>query len=338
MKILYAVQGTGNGHLTRARVMANAFANTSVEIDWVFSGRPKDKFFDMEAFGDYKVLRGMTFAIDHGRVNYLKTLFKNNLFVFFKEVKALNVKGYDLAIVDFEPVTGWATKLAGVDSLAISHQASFKYSIPKSGNNAFTDMFMNWFAPVKNSIGLHWSDFGAPILPPIIETHLVDENPEEDDFTLVYHPFMELSDVIELLTPLYHHNFKVYDDVPEVMQLGHIEVLPFSRKGFQQHLAHCSGVMCGAGFELPSEAIHQGKKLLVTPLKGQMEQQSNAKALEELGLGRVCNELNQECLTNWLAEPAIDHKEFSDVAAEIAKWVENGRVESVSDMSKRLWN
>jgi UDP:flavonoid glycosyltransferase YjiC (YdhE family) len=35
MKILYGVQGTGNGHITRARIMAKAFADAGVQVDWV---------------------------------------------------------------------------------------------------------------------------------------------------------------------------------------------------------------------------------------------------------------------------------------------------------------
>lgn len=45
MKILYGVQGTGNGHVTRPRIMAKAFADLGVEVDWVFSGRRREDFF-----------------------------------------------------------------------------------------------------------------------------------------------------------------------------------------------------------------------------------------------------------------------------------------------------
>ena len=47
-------------------------------------------------------------------------------------------------------------------------------------------------------------------------------------------------------------------------------------EGFQQDLHRCEGVICSAGFELPSEAIQLGKKLLVQPVAGQMEQQQRA--------------------------------------------------------------
>ncbi|MBP7664242.1 MAG: glycosyltransferase, partial [Shewanella sp.] len=39
MRILYGVQGTGNGHLSRARVMAKALMKQDIEVDFLFSGR-----------------------------------------------------------------------------------------------------------------------------------------------------------------------------------------------------------------------------------------------------------------------------------------------------------
>jgi UDP:flavonoid glycosyltransferase YjiC (YdhE family) len=37
MKILYGVQGTGNGHISRARLMADAFSRRNdVEVDYLF--------------------------------------------------------------------------------------------------------------------------------------------------------------------------------------------------------------------------------------------------------------------------------------------------------------
>ena len=49
MKLLYGVQGTGNGHIARARIMAAALAKRSdVEVDFVFTGREPDKYFDMD--------------------------------------------------------------------------------------------------------------------------------------------------------------------------------------------------------------------------------------------------------------------------------------------------
>jgi len=60
MRILYGVQGTGNGHITRARAMAKAMADQGLAVDYLFSGRAADQFFDMEPFGDYRLCKGLT--------------------------------------------------------------------------------------------------------------------------------------------------------------------------------------------------------------------------------------------------------------------------------------
>ncbi|MEZ9793074.1 glycosyltransferase family protein, partial [Vibrio splendidus] len=43
MKILYGVQGTGNGHIARARAMAVAFRQQNIDVDFLFSGRDQSK-------------------------------------------------------------------------------------------------------------------------------------------------------------------------------------------------------------------------------------------------------------------------------------------------------
>jgi uncharacterized protein (TIGR00661 family) len=60
LKILYGVQGTGNGHIARTRALLPALKNKDVEIDFVFSGRSEEDFFDMQEYGNYRVFRGLT--------------------------------------------------------------------------------------------------------------------------------------------------------------------------------------------------------------------------------------------------------------------------------------
>jgi uncharacterized protein (TIGR00661 family) len=116
MKILYGVQGTGNGHTTRARIMAKALADAGAQVDWVFSGRERDKYFDMDVFGDYQTYRGLTFATQNGKVLFWQTLREANISQLYQDTKKVNVEGYDFIINDFEPVSAWAAKRAGKKS------------------------------------------------------------------------------------------------------------------------------------------------------------------------------------------------------------------------------
>ena len=56
---------------------------------------------------------------------------------------------------------------------------------------------------------------------------------------------------------------------------------PVGNEAFAQSMIHSRGVICGAGFETPAEALFLGKRLMVIPIQGQYEQYCNAAALEE---------------------------------------------------------
>lgn len=336
MKILYGVQGTGNGHVTRARIMAKAFAARGVQVDWIFSGRPREDFFDMEAFGNFKTYRGLTFAVKSGRILYLKTAMQANLAQLRQDIKAVNVEGYDLIINDFEPVSAWAAKRAGKKVIGISHQNAFLHKIPKKNNNIFTDWFMGNFAPVTQPIGLHWHHFNQTILPPLIEpSHYPNESIAKH--YLVYLPFAELDDIVPQLRAFPDYHFFVYQNVPQPIDYGHIHIRPFSREGFQQDLHRCEGVICSAGFELPSEAIQLGKKLLVQPVAGQMEQASNALALTQLGYGSSTKIFSEDVIRQWLPLPKPEPVVYPNVANALIDWILKTGGENFEELQRSLW-
>lgn len=337
MKILYGVQATGNGHITRARVIAEALGKTDIEVDWVFSGRAREDFFDMDVFSEFKCFRGMTFVVDDGRINFVKTALKNNIFSLARDARQLDASDYDLVISDFEPVTAWAAKQVKKKCIGISHQSSFLYSIPKKHNNIFTELFMRYFAPSTLPLGIHWHHFDGLILPPIVE----ESNPTDiDDFVLVYLPFVYLESALKLLDPHPGQQFVIYANVSEPMTRGdHIHIKPFCRTGFQRDLRACHSVISGGGFELPSEALHLGKRLLVQPVKGQMEQQSNGLALAELGLATVVDDLSEQVIRDWLSLPVVPRRVFPHTAGAFVDWLVAGQWtrESLEVLKNNLW-
>ncbi|OZY84807.1 glycosyl transferase [Cellvibrio mixtus] len=337
MRILYGVQGTGNGHTTRARIMAKALADAGAQVDWIFSGRERDNYFDMQAFGDFKTYRGLTFVTEHGKVRYAKTLLTANLGQLYHDVKSVNLEGYDFIINDFEPVSAWAAKRAGKHVIGISHQNAFFYDIPKADDNIFVRWFMRNFAPVSQPIGLHWHHFGQPILPPLVEAGQ-HPNIVTPKHYLVYLPFAGLDDIVPQLRHFPDYEFFVYQPVSTATDDGHIHIRPFSRDGFQRDLHRCEGVICSAGFELPSEAIHLGKKILAQPVAGQMEQKSNAIALEKLGLGTMATTLDVATLARWLPLNApTSPRNYPDVAKALVNWLMAGGGKNMEQLQQQLW-
>src|SRR3954454_14087888 len=121
MKILYAIQGTGNGHLSRARDIIPILQNKG-ELDILVSGTQAD--VDLPYPVTYK-LNGLSFIFGKkGGVDLFETYEKSNLRKLFKEINSLRVEKYDLVINDFEPVSAWACYLKGKECIGLSHQAA----------------------------------------------------------------------------------------------------------------------------------------------------------------------------------------------------------------------
>lgn len=340
MKILYGVQATGNGHISRARAINKYLSQADdIQVDYLFSGRPREHFWDMAAFGDWKCCHGLTFVHEAGDLKMIRTMRENKLGQFFKDVRSLDLDSYDLILTDFEPITAWAAKLRKKLCIGVGHQYAFSHSVPRRGADLIASSIMKSFAPVSLGLGLHWHHFNSAILPPIAETHETNE-PSDPNKVVVYLGFEEPSEVIELLDSFDDHLFVYYGNFPQYESRGNLQLKPLSREGFKHDLATAGGVICNAGFELSSEAIQLGKKLLVKPLQGQMEQLSNAAALEELGLGMTMEYLDKSIVREWLKAPEAKRVVYPNVAERIVDWIIEGdwlNEDSRLRMVQELW-
>lgn len=337
MKILYGVQGTGNGHISRAREMAKSFDAKNVEVDYLFSGREESQYFDMQVFGNYHCFRGLTFYSKNGRLSYVKTALSNNIFQFFKDVLSLELDQYDLIMSDFEPVTAWAGKIRKKKVIGMGHQYAFGHSIPRAGDNFVSDLTMRYFAPAHESLGLHWSAFDSPILPPIVDTHLTRDS-HASGAIVVYLPFENQRTIQNMLGSIKNQKFIIYSPELQDGEQGNLSLRKTSHDGFKRDLSQAKAVICNSGFELISECLQLGLAILTKPQLAQTEQMSNAAALAQLGYATTCKELSTEKIAEWLEgieqQPAI---QFPDVAEAITDWIlENPRC-TPQQLSDRLW-
>lgn len=337
MKIFYGVQGTGNGHITRARVMAKELYAAGIDVNFQFTGRPADKYFDMDIFNGYQLRTGLTFNTEKGHVSYFKTARDAKPITFIKDVSALDLSSYDLVISDFEPVTAWAAKKQKKAVLGIGHQYAFNHKIPREGADPIASRILKYFAPADIGVGLHWHHFGQPILPPVIDTPATPKTVIRNKI-IVYLPFEDQHEVIRLLSPFKDFEFHIY--APETVPLtaGHIRCNPLSRDGFQKDLYDCYGIISNAGFELASESLQLGKKILAKPLHAQMEQISNAAALQQLGYGHVMNELDGTVIEHWLHDRHAVQITYPNVAKVLVQWIQDGMPEMTADFIENIWN
>src|SRR5689334_13697231 len=131
MKILYAIQGTGNGHLARAEDVIPALRSHG-DVDIFISGAQADikLSYPVKYYS-----KGLSFFFGKsGGIDFLKTFRSNSTKDVYKEIKKFPVEKYDLVINDFEPITAWACRKRDIPCVGLSHQtALLSPHVPKPG-------------------------------------------------------------------------------------------------------------------------------------------------------------------------------------------------------------
>jgi uncharacterized protein (TIGR00661 family) len=337
MKILYAVQGTGNGHITRARVMAKAFnMRDEVEVDFIFSGRSKEQYFDMQVFGNYKTFQGLTFVTSFGAIDQWRTFKSLKLKQFIQDITRLDLGAYDLLLNDFEPVTAWAAKRQGIPSISISHQAAFCHPIPRQEMRLFDKLITRYFAPTDIQLGVHWYHFGFPILPPFIDIQIAEKT--SDKGILVYLPFEEIDTIRRTLQTFSEYDFvSFHPSIKQTYYQDNIVWHPPAKRSFHRALSRCEGVIANAGFELASECLQLNKCMLLKPLFGQFEQISNAYTLSTLGLCQFMRVLDSDVIENWLDSEAPEKIQFSSDPNPLIDWLLKKQWGNTQGLCAELW-
>lgn len=292
MKILYALQGTGNGHIARAREIVPLLKQRA-EVDVLISGIQSDVKAQFDI--DYR-LYGMSFMFGKkGGVDFWKTWKSLRLNNLHTDIRQTPVEKYDLVINDFEPVSARACKLKNVPCHALSHQASFLSKLsPRPKKFSFFKWGTEWlyehYAPVKNYIGFHFKSYDSFIHTPVIRKEIRDLEVSNTGHYTVYLQSMDDTSLINIFSYFSDIKFEVFSKhTKQAYRKNNVHIYPIENKTFIQSLANCEGIIGGGGFESPAEALHLGKKVLAIPIRGQYEQYCNAEALHELGAARTYN-------------------------------------------------
>ena len=284
MKILYAIQGTGNGHISRARAIIPLLCEKG-EVDVLVSGMQADVALDYPLKYQYGGL-GFIFG-KKGGIDLLATYRKNKLKRFKSEIRSLPVDDYDLVISDFEPVSAWACLQKGKPCIGLSHQAAVlneKAPRPKRKDRGGM-AFLNYYAPVTRQYGFHFQNYDAGIFTPVIRDGVRRMNVAQEDHYTVYLPAYSDKRILDMLLHFPEVKWEVFSKHAKgIIEEQNVFIRPIHDHLFLQSMASAKGVLCGAGFETPAETLFLKKKLMVLPMKGQYEQQCNAAALKRLGV------------------------------------------------------
>lgn len=311
-KVLYALQGTGNGHVSRAREILPVLQKHCTVDVWL-SGNQTD--IELPIKPKYISKGIVMFYTKNGAVSYWKTFWQNNFIKAVIEIFSAPVKEYDFVINDFEFITYRACLLRKKRCVQLSHQAAFKWidsPRPKS-KSLLGEAVLKYYSGGGESYGFHFFDYHENIYPPVIRSEVrLAKNVNNGHYT-VYLPAFHHDQIIDFLNAFYKVKWHVFSKyVTSDEQFHNITVKPINNESFVDSFVTCTGLLCSAGFEAPAEALYLGKKLAVIPIKNQYEQLCNAAALRMEGV-LVLDKLNRAAklhISKWLNAPLPKPHQF----------------------------
>ena len=323
-RILYALNGQGRGHTSRALGVAHTLRLRGHDVSFCCGDAAADRLrrrgesvLDVPA--PARVVRG-------NRVRLLATAWRNApLAVRTPEI----VEALAERIADLSPTSSWPTSSrsrrvrrggSGLPAVALSHQqilTETRCHVPLryAASAALTRLGIGAMAPRGLFDRVIVPSFFFPprragsdaaLVPPILRPDVLAAAPRRGAHVLVYvnHPegTSRLLDALRRVDAL----FVVYN-VPRPPQPEAYPNLTFrapSRRRFIDDLATCRAVVSTAGFTLLSEALHLGKPVLAVPNRGFFEQAVNALYLRRSGRGEaVLGRLTASAIERFLHAP-----------------------------------
>jgi len=300
MNILYGIQLTGNGHITRSVEIIRSLKKRGFNVDIITSGNNSqlDIPFDIKS---HHIGISM-FYNKNGGIDWFNTIKKINLKKFIMDIY-YDVSEYDIVISDFEPISAWSAKRQNVKSVGIGNQYSFlsdKIHRPRS-KSKMAEIFLKNFAPCKLNIGLGYDNYDNFIVKPIINNELLNKKIKDDNFILVYLPSLSVELIYEQIKQFKNQSWKIYSpDIEKDYFIDNIIFKKTNKDSFTNDLVNCTGVITASGFSTTSEALILNKKLWSIPIKKQYEQLCNAIALKKMGI--MTDDLNPDSISKWLCD------------------------------------
>lgn len=339
MKVLYALQATGNGHISRANEII-PILEQRCDLDILVSGTQSE--INLNHHIKYR-RKGLSFAFGkNGGIDFIKTLKSIQTKKFLDEVKSIPVDLYDLVINDFEPLSAWACKKRNIPCVSLSHQyAVIGPNAPKPVSfDPIAWLVLRHFAPSQKGLGFHFDSYDEETLTPVIRSEIKHAYVRNLGHYTVYLPAYSDKKLIKFLSLFPSIQWHIFSkESKKNYAIGNCWIRPITNYDFISSFTTCEGIITGAGFETPAEAMYMGKKLLVVPMKNQFEQLCNATALEKMGVRCLKNvkKNKEKKIRKWLSGTNVVKKDYPDVVeAALDKILQTVNVNLTNPSKNRL--
>ncbi len=315
MKILYAVNSNGQGHINRSRIFIKALLGIGHEVKVFVSGKkPPQYFTDLAPHVCFRYSFHGIYR--NNKVDVISTFIKNILNFYeynclYNELKKHILKErYDLIISDLEPLSSLAGKKTKTIVVGIDHQhAVFHPSSPKI-KGFLRDKFIAYFITTlflpsyRHIFSIDFTNklktYKKRTVVPIVQNkHLLEYKPKKGEYFLCYLPTVSQDKILRVFSQFKQMKFIVYGFNTRMVKKN-IIFKKTDRKGFLEDVANSKAVISNAGFMLPVEICHFKKVLWALPLKNQFEQCYNAIQLRKNGIAFTSFEFSSSKFLDFL--------------------------------------
>jgi uncharacterized protein (TIGR00661 family) len=254
MNILYSIQATGNGHISRAMELIPLLEKYGT-VDLLLSGA--NSTLPLSYPVKYRSKGLSLFYTCKGTLDHWKLMRNLNPARIMRDVKDLPVEKYELILNDFDCITALACASKKVRSVNFGHQASF-YSqhTPRPDKiSKVGEWILRNYARASQYVGLHFESYDDFILTPVIKEEILKADPQDLGHITVYLPSYCDKQLTETFSAFKEFRFEIFSrDTKQPRKNGNLNFIPVSKTAFNESLVTCSGIITGAGFETPAEA------------------------------------------------------------------------------------
>ncbi len=308
-RILYAVNGDGYGHATRAHSVAAALLQRGHRVRFLASLRSAE--YLRSAFpGLVDETFGLCIRYTQGRAERIRTLLDNlrratsewsagrsAIRRAFREFRP------ELVVTDFEPLTVFYARRFDVPFVSVDNQHLLTHcdvdrpaGLRRDVMNAYLTIRLyyggarRYLIPTFIRAPVRYQP--AEVVDPILRPMVYDQRTVRGDFLLAYKgaggDHDQFRETIESFSrvPVRAYGFGITG------QRGSVTFKAPSVEGFLGDLSQCGGVISSAGHSLACECLHLEKPMLLVPIAQQFEQTLNAYHVEKLGAGRATERLS----------------------------------------------
>ena len=307
-RILYSCCGEGQGHSSRVLTLTRMLTGLGHEVKILAS----NKAFKVlsPVLPDVREIPGFVFVYQNNRVELLAS-FGRNLPLLRQRGRVIRdmcqlIESWQphLAITDFEPFLPRAAHQTGLRCISLDHQGVIPYARPAlplaQQIPALAARTVVGFTGFREEARLATSFFYPPapaggnvqFFPPILREKVRSITPQNNNYVVVYqtsNSFTQLPDLLKRLP----FEFRVFAFEEREGQDGNIRYYPRSDARFIEDVGGASWVLTNGGYTLMSEALFLGKPVFSLPVDWQFEQWLNARYLDDLGYGTMCDDLKE---------------------------------------------